>query len=112
MTAANDAEQPTRRAARPGRPAAAGASCRRRLRHAAAVRRQGEALPAPGSRPDEETQPTVDACTSVHPDLVVGRRSRSRCPPVTRISFATYFNAFPASYWRRWTSSSTVTLAR
>ena len=25
------------------------------------------------------------------------------CPSGTRISFGTYFNAFPASYWRRWT---------
>jgi galactofuranosylgalactofuranosylrhamnosyl-N-acetylglucosaminyl-diphospho-decaprenol beta-1,5/1,6-galactofuranosyltransferase len=27
-----------------------------------------------------------------------------------RISFATYFNAFPASYWRRWTNVTSVTL--
>ena len=27
-----------------------------------------------------------------------------------RVSFATYFNAFPASYWRRWTSVQSVTL--
>jgi len=27
-----------------------------------------------------------------------------------RVSFATYFNAFPASYWRRWTTVSEVTL--
>jgi galactofuranosylgalactofuranosylrhamnosyl-N-acetylglucosaminyl-diphospho-decaprenol beta-1,5/1,6-galactofuranosyltransferase len=27
-----------------------------------------------------------------------------------RVSFATYFNAFPASYWRRWTSVTSVTL--
>jgi galactofuranosylgalactofuranosylrhamnosyl-N-acetylglucosaminyl-diphospho-decaprenol beta-1,5/1,6-galactofuranosyltransferase len=27
-----------------------------------------------------------------------------------RVSFATYFNAFPASYWRRWTSVDSVTL--
>jgi galactofuranosylgalactofuranosylrhamnosyl-N-acetylglucosaminyl-diphospho-decaprenol beta-1,5/1,6-galactofuranosyltransferase len=27
-----------------------------------------------------------------------------------RVSFATYFNAFPASYWRRWTTVETVTL--
>ncbi len=26
------------------------------------------------------------------------------------VSFATYFNAFPASYWRRWTSLTSVTL--
>ena len=27
-----------------------------------------------------------------------------------RVSFATYFNAFPASYWRRWTTADSVTL--
>ena len=27
-----------------------------------------------------------------------------------RVSFGTYFNAFPASYWRRWTNLSEVTL--
>jgi galactofuranosylgalactofuranosylrhamnosyl-N-acetylglucosaminyl-diphospho-decaprenol beta-1,5/1,6-galactofuranosyltransferase len=27
-----------------------------------------------------------------------------------RVSFATYFNAFPASYWRRWTTLESVTL--
>jgi galactofuranosylgalactofuranosylrhamnosyl-N-acetylglucosaminyl-diphospho-decaprenol beta-1,5/1,6-galactofuranosyltransferase len=27
-----------------------------------------------------------------------------------RVSFGTYFNAFPASYWRRWTTADTVTL--
>ena len=27
-----------------------------------------------------------------------------------RVSFATYFNAFPASYWRRWTTVGSVTL--
>src|SRR3954451_1535769 len=26
------------------------------------------------------------------------------------VSFATYFNAFPAAYWRRWTSVSSVVL--
>jgi galactofuranosylgalactofuranosylrhamnosyl-N-acetylglucosaminyl-diphospho-decaprenol beta-1,5/1,6-galactofuranosyltransferase len=30
--------------------------------------------------------------------------------PGRRVTFATYFNAFPASYWRRWTEFSTVRL--
>ena len=30
--------------------------------------------------------------------------------PGRRVSFATYFNAFPASYWRRWTTVESVTL--
>ena len=30
--------------------------------------------------------------------------------PGQRVSFATYFNAFPASYWRRWTTAERVRL--
>ncbi|WP_026404377.1 MULTISPECIES: glycosyltransferase [Actinomadura] len=39
----------------------------------------------------------------------VGRRSVV-VPVGRRVSFATYFNAFPASYWRRWTSVDEVFL--
>ncbi|RKS71141.1 galactofuranosylgalactofuranosylrhamnosyl-N-acetylglucosaminyl-diphospho-decaprenol beta-1,5/1,6-galactofuranosyltransferase [Actinomadura pelletieri DSM 43383] len=39
----------------------------------------------------------------------VGRRSVV-VPVGRRVSFATYFNAFPASYWRRWTTVEEVTL--
>src|ERR1700744_3101301 len=28
----------------------------------------------------------------------------------SEVSFATYFNAFPASYWRRWSTCSSVVL--
>jgi galactofuranosylgalactofuranosylrhamnosyl-N-acetylglucosaminyl-diphospho-decaprenol beta-1,5/1,6-galactofuranosyltransferase len=31
-------------------------------------------------------------------------------PPSARVSFASYFNAFPASYWKRWTVIEDVTL--
>ena len=30
----------------------------------------------------------------------------------SEVSFATYFNAFPASYWRRWSTLESVVLAR
>ena len=30
--------------------------------------------------------------------------------PARRVTFGTYFNAFPASYWRRWTTFSSVRL--
>ncbi|GGV20106.1 hypothetical protein GCM10010182_47410 [Actinomadura cremea] len=40
---------------------------------------------------------------------IVGRRSVV-VPVGRRVSFATYFNAFPASYWRRWTSVDEVFL--
>ncbi|WP_243711123.1 glycosyltransferase [Actinomadura sp. KC216] len=39
----------------------------------------------------------------------VGRRSVV-VPVGRRVSFATYFNAFPASYWRRWTTVEEVVL--
>ncbi|GLZ14636.1 glycosyl transferase [Actinomadura sp. NBRC 104425] len=39
----------------------------------------------------------------------VGRRTVV-VPIGRRVSFATYFNAFPASYWRRWTSVEDVLL--
>ncbi len=44
------------------------------------------------------------------------RRSRAvsrtslTLPAQSEVSFATYFNAFPASYWRRWTTLETVVL--
>ncbi|WP_129338189.1 glycosyltransferase [Cellulomonas endophytica] len=37
-------------------------------------------------------------------------RHRYRVPASGRSSFGTYFNAFPASYWRRWTTVASVTL--
>lgn len=42
-------------------------------------------------------------------DQVLGRRCY-RVEPHARSSFGTYFNAFPASYWRRWTIVTSVTL--
>lgn len=41
--------------------------------------------------------------------LIDGRRSLN-VPDGDRVSLATYFNAFPASYWRRWTSLTGVRL--
>jgi galactofuranosylgalactofuranosylrhamnosyl-N-acetylglucosaminyl-diphospho-decaprenol beta-1,5/1,6-galactofuranosyltransferase len=40
---------------------------------------------------------------------VAGRRDVV-VPPSARVSFASYFNAFPASYWKRWTRVEHVTL--
>jgi galactofuranosylgalactofuranosylrhamnosyl-N-acetylglucosaminyl-diphospho-decaprenol beta-1,5/1,6-galactofuranosyltransferase len=37
-------------------------------------------------------------------------RSEAAVPAGNEVSFATYFNAFPASYWRRWTTLRTVIL--
>jgi galactofuranosylgalactofuranosylrhamnosyl-N-acetylglucosaminyl-diphospho-decaprenol beta-1,5/1,6-galactofuranosyltransferase len=39
-----------------------------------------------------------------------GPRRSAVISPGRRVSFATYFNAFPASYWRRWSTVSSVIL--
>ena len=44
-----------------------------------------------------------------HGDWVRGRRSIGVRDGV-RVSLGTYFNAFPAAYWRRWTSATQVRL--
>ena len=69
---------------------------------------QGEARPSPEGDKDQGTS-TTNALPPVHPDSVLGRRS-IQVSAGTRASFATYFNAFPASYWRRWTTVEHVTL--
>src|ERR1700753_2650805 len=37
-------------------------------------------------------------------------RTTLRIAAESQVSFATYFNAFPASYWRRWTTCTSVVL--
>ena len=39
---------------------------------------------------------------TIHPDQIESRTAL-RVRSGERLSFGTYFNAFPASYWRRWT---------
>ena len=46
---------------------------------------------------------------SIHPDQIESRTAL-RIKSGDRISFATYFNAFPASYWRRWTVVDSIRL--
>lgn len=46
---------------------------------------------------------------SIHPDQIESRTA-FRVKSGERLSFGTYFNAFPASYWRRWTIVTEVTL--
>jgi galactofuranosylgalactofuranosylrhamnosyl-N-acetylglucosaminyl-diphospho-decaprenol beta-1,5/1,6-galactofuranosyltransferase len=52
---------------------------------------------------------SVASGAGIHPDHVEGRHA-VRIPMGDRLSFGTYFNAFPASYWRRWTVVTDVTL--
>ncbi len=47
--------------------------------------------------------------TSIHPDQIESRTAL-RMPQGDKLSFGTYFNAFPASYWRRWTVVDAVRL--
>ena len=51
----------------------------------------------------------VEADPGVLPDLVLDR-TRMTIPAAARVSFASYFNAFPASYWRKWTDVTSVQL--
>ncbi|WP_018142538.1 glycosyltransferase [Alloscardovia criceti] len=44
-------------------------------------------------------------------DFTVSGRTTLRVRPGGHVSLCTYFNAFPASYWRRWTRVSTVQLS-
>ncbi|MDO9456865.1 glycosyltransferase [Nocardioides sp.] len=46
----------------------------------------------------------------IHPDQIESRTAL-RVASGEKLSFGTYFNAFPASYWRRWTVVSEVRLA-
>lgn len=69
---------------------------------------RGQARPGLEGQPDEEST-AFDPERQLHPDLVLGRRSVT-VPAGARVSFATYFNAFPAGYWRRWTSVESIRL--
>jgi galactofuranosylgalactofuranosylrhamnosyl-N-acetylglucosaminyl-diphospho-decaprenol beta-1,5/1,6-galactofuranosyltransferase len=68
----------------------------------------GQARPGLEGQADRPAT-AFDPSRQVHPDLVHGRRSLT-VPAGQRFSFATYFNAFPAGYWRRWTRVETVRL--
>ena len=61
---------------------------------------------------DGATMPLYVECTEGAARLaeLVRDRRGILVPPGERLSFASYFNAFPASYWRRWTIVSSVEL--
>ncbi|GAA2738879.1 glycosyltransferase [Pedococcus aerophilus] len=65
----------------------------------------GQQVPVAG--PDGEAAQPV--AYDQNPDQVLGRRSY-RLGHGERASFATYFNAFPAGYWRRWSTLAGVRL--
>jgi galactofuranosylgalactofuranosylrhamnosyl-N-acetylglucosaminyl-diphospho-decaprenol beta-1,5/1,6-galactofuranosyltransferase len=58
-----------------------------------------------------ETQPGIRfSGLPAHLAGEAGPRRSAAISEGCRVSFATYFNAFPASYWRRWTTVDSVTL--
>ena len=67
---------------------------------------------ATGSAVVGEAQSSIRFGADVPAQLVeeAGPRRSGLITEGCRVSFATYFNAFPASYWRRWTSVDEVTL--
>jgi galactofuranosylgalactofuranosylrhamnosyl-N-acetylglucosaminyl-diphospho-decaprenol beta-1,5/1,6-galactofuranosyltransferase len=70
----------------------------------------GEARPEPEiSVKGKELVSNPPRQPPVLPDTVLGRRALL-IPAGTRVSTATYFNSFAASYWRRWTDVTQVTL--
>lgn len=66
--------------------------------------------------PRADDPPAVRPLYLDEPETMHGRtahivsRSTVTLPPTCQLSFATYFNAFPASYWKRWTWVEEVTL--
>ncbi|HET9118784.1 MAG TPA: glycosyltransferase, partial [Pseudonocardiaceae bacterium] len=66
--------------------------------------------------PRAEDPPEVRPLYLDEPETLHGRtaeiesRSSVTLPPGRQLSFATYFNAFPASYWKRWTRVEEVVL--
>lgn len=52
---------------------------------------------------------SVSSGTTIHPDQIVDRHAL-RIEQGNRLSFGSYFNAFPASYWRRWSIVDEVRL--
>jgi galactofuranosylgalactofuranosylrhamnosyl-N-acetylglucosaminyl-diphospho-decaprenol beta-1,5/1,6-galactofuranosyltransferase len=75
-------------------------------------RKDAASMPTASAAAVGETQSSVRFGADVPAHLVeeVGPRRSAVISPGRRVSFATYFNAFPASYWRRWTTVSSVTL--
>ena len=56
-----------------------------------------------GQGPQQRRDPAVHVDRpGIHPDQIESRTAL-RVRSGERLSFGTYFNAFPASYWRRWT---------
>ncbi len=75
----------------------------------------GDSAGRAGQDADKQAEASASAqqTFSVHQEgraeNIVGR-SGLKVDAHSRVSFGTYFNAFPASYWRRWTTATAVRL--
>jgi len=70
----------------------------------------GSVPAAVGAVGDAQSVIRFGADVAAYPFEDAGPRRSAVISEDRRVSFATYFNAFPASYWRRWTTVSSVTL--
>src|SRR5271157_4512031 len=66
-------------------------------------------LPRPGEPLDVRKLYLEESTTNARRAHATSRTSL-QIGAESEVSFATYFNAFPASYWRRWTTLESVTL--
>lgn len=69
----------------------------------------GPRLDTMNGRAQEQSRTVVGPTVEAHAEDFLSRTS-VQVRAGERLSFATYFNAFPASYWRRWTNLSFVRL--
>jgi galactofuranosylgalactofuranosylrhamnosyl-N-acetylglucosaminyl-diphospho-decaprenol beta-1,5/1,6-galactofuranosyltransferase len=71
----------------------------------------GIQLPTVGDRDGKKTKPQTfsSATKEAHVEDFLSRSS-TKVRSGERVSFGSYFNAFPASYWRRWTTVDCVRL--
>lgn len=71
---------------------------------------QGSSGAKKGQSSSEQESATTPAGSDTHVEDFIDRRS-TLIRAGARLSFATYFNAFAASYWKRWTSIEDVCLS-
>lgn len=71
---------------------------------------QGPLQDTMGGQPSTQALNVVTPSVEVHAEDFSGRHSMT-VRPGERVSFGTYFNAFAASYWRRWTDLESVRLS-
>ena len=65
--------------------------------------------PGAPKKTDLAATATPVTISPAHSEYIRSRRSFA-LPPGERVSFGSYFNAFPAAYWRRWTDVTEVRL--